>query len=429
MFRHCQSAYRIARSTLDPLARLVADINNGFNEQPPHRTIAVQLDLTSAFNKVEHLGLLAIMDELGIPACFGRFYRGFLAGRTFRVRYNNTVSRPARESCGSPQGTVSSPWLFLIYMEAMLREIEPEALLRDIATGMFADDLTLWATGRDVPPLEQKLTQLIAIISAWNERHNMKFSDKIGKCKALLFTNNMRNKAVPRVLLDGKPLQAVTKTTLLGVVLDQHLTMKYHFEKLNREGRARMKQLCAVANTSFGPSQLSLRNMFVAYVRSVFDYAAPVWYPLMSLTHFDKLQRLQNKCIRVILGVPTSTRIQDLHLESNLQPLSARCDAATAYQAEKYRRHSPDDPLYVLAHQDPPTRLRSRTWQHYSSEILTRAGIDPCNTPCLPCLPQHQLLTNSVAPASQLPSSAEPEPESPLRFIMGNRLIFQTIPR
>jgi potassium voltage-gated channel Eag-related subfamily H protein 8 len=120
LFHHTQSAYRVARSTLDPLMRIVGDINNGFNKKPFHRTLATQLDLTSAFNKVRHRDLLIIMKSIKIPSCFGKFYFGFLRDRRFRVRYNNAVSKSSKEKCRSPQGTVSSPWLLDIYMEAML---------------------------------------------------------------------------------------------------------------------------------------------------------------------------------------------------------------------------------------------------------------------------------------------------------------------
>jgi hypothetical protein len=203
----------------------------------------------------------------------------------------------------------------------------------------------------------------------------MQLSEKVGKCKSILFTNNRQDEE-PIVRLYGQPLQAVKKTTLLGVVLDAQLTMKDHFLKLQKEGTSRIRQLCAAANSCFGPSQLSLRNMYVAYIRAKFDYGAPVWFPLMSRTNLEKLQRLQNKALRVILGVPRSTRIYDLHLEANVTSLIARYEAATAYQAEKYRRHPTDDPLYSLAHADPPSRLKQRTWQHYSIDILVQAGID-----------------------------------------------------
>ena len=81
MLQHVQSAYRIARSTLDPLMRLVADVNNGFNEQPFLRTLMTQLDLKSAFNRVDNLCLFDIMDGIGIPSTFGKFYLGFLNDR------------------------------------------------------------------------------------------------------------------------------------------------------------------------------------------------------------------------------------------------------------------------------------------------------------------------------------------------------------
>ena len=284
----------------------------------------------------------------------------------------------SKESCGSPQGTVSSPWLFLIYMEAMLRHIVPIATRHDIQVGC---SLMILQRGRqDIAYTDWKST-LLGSPGSWTKPHNMQLSKKKGKCSTLLFTNN-RQDPLPNVQLDGKTLLAVKKFKLLGVILDAQLTMKPHFEKLVKESKMRLKQLCAVANSCFGPFQLSLRNMYVAYIRSVFDYAAPVWYPLMSKTNLNKLQRLQNKTLREILGLPLSTRIQDLHLECNIEPLEVCYQVATAYQAEKYERHQREDPLYSLAHAFPPSRLTRKTWQHYSHDIFHRVGIDSSRNSC-----------------------------------------------
>jgi len=150
--------------------------------------------------------------------------------------------------------------------------------------------------------------------------------------------------------------------------------------------------------------------MYVAYIRAVFDYAAPVWYPLMSKANFNKIQGLQNKALRIILGVPRSTRIHDLHLEANVTPLVARYEAATAFQAEKYRRFPCDDPLYRLAHADPPTRLKKKTWQHYSDEILKRVGIDPSREPISDLDPSNLIISNSSGTTPNLmnPTSSNP---------------------
>ena len=263
IFQHVQSAYRVARSTLDHLMQLVADINNGFNQNPFFRTLAVKLGQTSAFNKVKHDGLLDAMEELTIPPCYGNFYKGFLWDRRFRVRIGNMLSRLARESCGSPQGTVSSPWLFNIYMEPMLRYVVPIATRHQINIGMFADDISGWTTGCNIKPLEMKMTGLIKLVSQWNEKNNMKLSKKKGGCVSILFTNN-KNDPDPVVKLNNDILVSVKETKFLGVILDRSLTMKSQCMKMIKEAKCRITQMNCVANSCFGPSQSSLRNMNVA---------------------------------------------------------------------------------------------------------------------------------------------------------------------
>ena len=69
----------------------------------------------------------------------------------------------------------------------------------------------------------------------------------------------------------------------------------------------------------------------------------------------------------------------------------------TAYQAEKYRCHHVEDPLYILAHTVPPTRLKRRTWQHYSHDILEKIGIDSSRSSC-PDIQSNRPLQNQILP-------------------------------
>jgi hypothetical protein len=124
---HLQSAYQRGWSTLNPLMRLISDVHLGFETKPFLRIIVTTLDLSSAFNRVDHLKLLDLFQELHIPPIYARFYKAFLLDCIFWVQYGNTKSRWAKESCGTPQGTVSSPFLFINYMEGMLRTILPTA--------------------------------------------------------------------------------------------------------------------------------------------------------------------------------------------------------------------------------------------------------------------------------------------------------------
>lgn len=109
----------------NPLIRLIGDIDIGFQAKPALRTVLAQLDLKSAYNRVDHWHLLHIMCNLQLPPVYIRLYKGFLRRRSFKVRCGNRLSRSANESCGVPQGAVSSPFLFVIYMEHMLRTVLP----------------------------------------------------------------------------------------------------------------------------------------------------------------------------------------------------------------------------------------------------------------------------------------------------------------
>ena len=165
--------------------RLVSDVLSGFQHKPHLRTVLASLDLTSAYNRVDHLSLLDIFCELDIPPVYARFYKGFLTDQIFRVRIGNVLSRWAKESAGVPQGSVSSPLLFVIYMESFLRHVLPTATECGITLSMFADDLNIWTTGASIPLLANKLSNFVATsVVPWCNSHNMILSPK--KCRCIL---------------------------------------------------------------------------------------------------------------------------------------------------------------------------------------------------------------------------------------------------
>ena len=165
---------------------LVSDVHQGFQHKPHLHTVLVSLDLKSAYNRVSHLDLMDVFRDIGVPPVYAQFYRGFLRDRIFQVAWNGSFSRWAKESCGCPQGAVSSPTLFIIYVESLIRTLLPVAQEQGISFAMFADDLYLWKTGHDVQRLGDDLTTFIKDhIDPWNKCYNMLLS--ADKCGFLLF--------------------------------------------------------------------------------------------------------------------------------------------------------------------------------------------------------------------------------------------------
>jgi len=292
----------------------------GFEAKPHLRTVAATLDLAWAFNRVDHVHLLNLFQEFSIPPVYGRFYKGFLQNCIFKVRCGNIFSKWKKESCGSPQGTVSSPILFIIYMEGFLQAAMPMATTSRINLAMFADDLTIWKTGSSVDKIADDLTTFINnTLDPWTLSHNMIL--KQVKCHSFLFSQSCHDPK-PQILLHGEILSYGSdkqhkSLRLLGVLLDSRLTFKYHLSHISQKAGLRLHQLSRVCNSIYGLDQADLVSMYTSYVRSVLEYAAPVWYPCMSASNIMKLQRLQNCGLRIALGVPRQSSFGSRYSDSS----------------------------------------------------------------------------------------------------------------
>jgi len=225
-----QSGFRRNRSTTDVLARLVSDVDAGFQRPKPHyRTVATLIDLSSAFDRVYHPRLFEIFRELGLPPHLARFYKGFLSSRIFRVRVGTTLSSSCTQTCGVPQGTCSGPILFIIYTESLLRKLTPLLRSHRAEAGMFADDLTLWKTGPDVEALSLHLNVLTDVVATWAAEAKMLLAED--KCETILFTHHAGDPP-PRVVVKGFPTPVKDVVRLLGVYLDKRLTFRAHVDHL-----------------------------------------------------------------------------------------------------------------------------------------------------------------------------------------------------
>ena len=76
----------------------------------------VLLDLSAAFNTVDHELLLNIMSgRFGLSGGVQKWLQSYLSGRTQTVIVNNQQSMPSTLTCGVPQGSVLGPPQFVMY--------------------------------------------------------------------------------------------------------------------------------------------------------------------------------------------------------------------------------------------------------------------------------------------------------------------------
>ena len=77
-----QHGFRPGHSTTSALLQLTSDVATGFNQwKPPHRTICVAVDLTSAFDTVNHNVLLSKIPRSRLPETTCRWLSNYIRGR------------------------------------------------------------------------------------------------------------------------------------------------------------------------------------------------------------------------------------------------------------------------------------------------------------------------------------------------------------
>ena len=117
-----QSAYKKDHSTETLLVRVTNDILIASDSKSA--TVVLLLDLSAAFDTVDHKLLLNILEtEIGLKGIVLKWFRSFLTSRTQHTWINGTWSEDIVLMFGVPQGSVLGPVLFNIYIRSVYRYI------------------------------------------------------------------------------------------------------------------------------------------------------------------------------------------------------------------------------------------------------------------------------------------------------------------
>ena len=135
LFSDFQYDFRSSRSTSDLLTVVSDRIAGAFNSSGAMRAVA--LDISKAFDRVWHAGLLDKLKSYGISSQIFRLVFSFLSNRCLRVVLNGKSSQEYAVIAGVPQGSILGPTLFLLYINDF-----PDNVICDIA--IYADDTTLY---------------------------------------------------------------------------------------------------------------------------------------------------------------------------------------------------------------------------------------------------------------------------------------------
>ena len=154
---------------------------------------------------------------------------------------------------------------------------------------------------------------------------------------------------LPPISVNGAVIPAERNPRLLGVVFDPLFTFSSHAIATARRASSRLNVLRALADTSFGKDKECLLATFKSLIRPIIDYAAPIIYPNLSPTSLLRLQRVQNRGLRLVLGCHSASSVDHLHVESQILPVEKHLRLLSSqYLARALQTHHPSYEFAVL---------------------------------------------------------------------------------
>lgn len=132
----------------------------------------VFLDISKAFDKVWHAGLLSKLEAIGVKGRLLEWIKSYLHGREQRVVIEGYCSDWKEISAGVPQGSVLGPLLFLIYINDIVSGLSCHPYL-------YADVTTLFETVSNRSDSTDRLNSDLSAMKAkdneqYSRRHNIR---------------------------------------------------------------------------------------------------------------------------------------------------------------------------------------------------------------------------------------------------------------
>lgn len=362
-----QAGFRKLRSTEDQVLRISQSISDGFQQKKPERSVMALVDYSKAYDTVWRWRLIQVMLDKGVPRRMVQWIAGFLRNRQARVKIDGNLGKRHRLKQGVPQGPVLSPILFLFFIDGVRA-----AIPRELEVSMYADDVAIWVRNRDKRKATEQVEQGCRAIAEWSR--TAKLTINASKCEVGFFsTSTGEAEYQPHVEVNGTMLRVNPTPTFLGVVYDRSLYFKPHVDAVVDRVKRKSRMLAACANKNWGWRTKTMRQVFLACVRSIMDYCGPGWQPWLSNSQVERLERAQNAALGYVTGHLRTTPVEALRLESQISSYSTTTKRKALTAWEKSLRLPLEHPRRIIANQPIQHRLRIRSsWRHMSTELAAR---------------------------------------------------------
>lgn len=334
-FYKSQYGFRHQHSTIHAVHEFIDDASTALEARK--HTMGVFLDLSKAFDTIDHSILINKLEWYGIRGIALDWFKNYLHGRTqyvqFKTEKSNTLSIP----CGVPQGSVLGPLLFIIYSNDL-----PNCISSSTNTILFADDTTIYTSSTDIKISFQLLNKELESLAEWFKTN--KLSLNVSKTHYIIINPPQTNTPNNLLLQIGNDIiEKKSHIKFLGLTIDNKLDWKEHVVFVRNKISS---SIYAINKVKHFMNRTHLLTLYYSLVYPYLDYGITLWGSTCQ-TYLNKIIVMQKRAVRIISGSTYNCHSDPLFKRLNILKLN------DIYEL-KVAKH-----MYAIHHNSLPLALRN----------------------------------------------------------------------
>ena len=289
-----QYGFRAKHSCEHAVGQLIGTILK--NLENNKTTISVLLDLSKAFDTIEHSIMLKKLELYGVRGVPLQWFKSYLSNRVMRVRCRTACSSDSAVSSnfpiefGTPQGSCLGPLIFLIFVNDMKLHVS------DVDLVQFADDTTLIFGHRNLHYLKYCVEKELENLQDWFYANKLTLN--VDKSVYMLFEKN-NTSCDMHISVCNKEIPRCKSAKFLGTWLDDKLNWKTHVSKLLSKLKGGLGMMRR-SNKFLTPR--AKRTLYFGQVHSNLSYGISIWGPMLKRGQLQEIFAVQQKCVNLIGG-------------------------------------------------------------------------------------------------------------------------------
>ena len=327
-----QSGFRPGDSTINLLIFLVHKIYEALEGGKEVRVVF--LDISKAFDKVWHAGLLRKLEALGVQSPLLQWFESYLRNRKQRVVIERQCSDWRTINSGVPQGSV----LGLIYINDITDDLASLPLI-------YADDTTLLEIVDDIAVSAGRLNSDLNKIAVWADKWLVTMNPV--KSRNVVFSLKRNKQVHPPLFLNSNMVKDTESHTHLGLTLQSSMSWRNHIVQVYEKASKRLNMLKFV---TYKLDRSILTSLYKSLIRPLMEYGDVIWNNCYDCDS-ALLDSVQYEAARLVTGAIKGTS-------------SARLYKELAWESLTFRRK-----LHILSHF---YKIVKNLAPHYLSELLPK---------------------------------------------------------